>query len=75
VELFSIMPVLPIDAGLVSAALTTMRRYDISYWDALIITAAAAMQCSLLYSEDLNPGQEYLGVRVVDPFRERAESS
>ena len=70
VELLSIMPVLPIDARLVSTAISTMRRYGISYWDALIVSAAAAAGCSVLYTEDLNRGQEYLGVRVVDPYRE-----
>jgi predicted nucleic acid-binding protein len=70
VELFSTMPVLPIDARLVSTALSAMRRYDIAYWDALIVCAAAAMECSVLYSEDLNPGQDYLGVRVVNPYED-----
>ncbi len=28
--------------------------------------------CTVLYSEDLNPGQSYAGVRVVSPFDRNA---
>jgi predicted nucleic acid-binding protein len=27
------------------------------------------MGCAVLYSEDLNPGQEYSGIRVENPFQ------
>jgi predicted nucleic acid-binding protein len=41
---------------------------DISYWDAAIIAAARQMGCQTLYTEDLNPGQIYDGVTVINPF-------
>ena len=41
----------------------------ISFFDSMIVHSAAEMGCNLLYSEDLNPGQEYSGVRVENPFR------
>jgi predicted nucleic acid-binding protein len=44
------------------------RLHRISFWDALIVRAAAAAKCLLLYSEDLQPGMEIDGVRVVNPF-------
>ena len=50
------------------AALRTKARYQLSYWDAAIIEAARAAGCRELYSEDLNAGQDYEGVRVVNPF-------
>jgi predicted nucleic acid-binding protein len=37
-------------------------------WDATIIAAAVELGCSTLYSEDLNHGQSYDGVKVVNPF-------
>ena len=43
-------------------------RYGISFWDALIIQAAQSAGVETLYSEDLNGGQVYGSVRVVDPF-------
>ncbi len=44
-------------------------RYGIAFWDALIIQAASAAGAEVLYSEDLNDGQLYGTVRVVNPFR------
>lgn len=45
------------------------QRYQISYWDALIVHAAACGGASVLYSEDLNPGQIIEGVRIVNPLQ------
>lgn len=44
------------------------QRYQLSFWDALIIAAAAQGGADTLLSEDLNPGQIIAGVRVVNPF-------
>ena len=65
-------PVTEIDAALMQAAMRTAKRFRISYWDAAIIEAARALECETLLSEDLGHGQDYDGVRVVDPFRKRA---
>jgi predicted nucleic acid-binding protein len=43
-------------------------RHQLSFWDALIIAAAAQGGADTLLSEDLNPGQIIAGVRVVNPF-------
>jgi len=42
----------------------------ISYWDAAIVSAAAALGATTLYSEDLNSGQRFDGARVVNPFED-----
>lgn len=59
---------LDIDRALVMRAIETQRHYAISYWDALILAAAERGRCSVLLSEDLNHGQTYHGIRVVNPF-------
>jgi predicted nucleic acid-binding protein len=64
---------LPITPGLVIRATRTAARYKISYWDAAIIAAAQELGCHTLYSEDLNHGQDYGGVRVIDPFLQTGE--
>jgi len=51
------------------AALDTRHRFQLSYWDAAIIEAARAAGCAEVLSEDLSDGQEYAGVRVLNPFR------
>jgi predicted nucleic acid-binding protein len=43
-------------------------RYRISFWDALIIHAAGAMGADVIWSEDLNAGQRYLGIPLQSPF-------
>lgn len=50
------------------AALVCKARYQIGYWDAAIIEAARAAECREVLSEDLQDGQDYGGVRVVNPF-------
>jgi predicted nucleic acid-binding protein len=40
----------------------------LSFWDALIVVAAERSGAKTLYSEDLQAGQELLGVRIVNPF-------
>jgi predicted nucleic acid-binding protein len=45
------------------------QRTGISFWDAMIIRSAAEVGCAVLYSEDLNAGQDYSGVRVENPFQ------
>lgn len=62
------MPVCPITHDLVLAGAKLSNKYKISYWDAAILSAARIMGCNVVYSEDLNPGQDYDGVRVVNPF-------
>ena len=53
----------------VLGAIGIHQRTGISFWDAMIVRSAAEMGCAVLYSEDLNGGQEYSGVRVENPFR------
>jgi predicted nucleic acid-binding protein len=50
-------------------ALEIEERFRISFWDALILSAAQTSSATILYSEDLNHGQRYGDVRVVNPFK------
>ena len=47
-------------------------RYQISFWDALVVHAAQASGAEVLYSEDLSDGQTYGSVRVINPFTSSA---
>ena len=49
-------------------ALDLEARFQISFWDALIVQAAQASGAAILYSEDLSHGQTFGGVRVHNPF-------
>ncbi len=54
--------------AILQSALAIQDRYRISYWDAAILAAAKASRCHQLLSEDLNHGQDYDGVTVINPF-------
>lgn len=69
VERLRDLPVVPIDADLVSRAIAGSREWHISFWDALIIRAAESAACSIVLSEDLTEGRTYGAVSVRDPFR------
>lgn len=48
--------------------LEVQERFQLSFWDAMIVQAAESAGCEALYSEDLSHGQKYGGVLVVNPF-------
>jgi len=43
-------------------------RYQVSHWDGLILATAKEALCEKLYSEDLQDGQIYDGIKTVNPF-------
>lgn len=60
-------PIAP-DAHIFQFAFAIEDRYQLSWWDSLIVAAAMQQGCSDLISEDLQDGQDFDGVRVLDPF-------
>lgn len=60
--------VVQVDVALIMSSIESSRRARISFWDAMIIRAAAASGCDRLLSEDLNPDQVIDGVRIENPF-------
>ena len=61
-------PVQDITLGLFRAATAISQRFQLSYWDGAILAAARALGCDAVYSEDLSSGQDYDGLRVINPF-------
>ncbi len=68
IERLTVFPCASIDAGLVKHAIALSQRWRIAYWDAAILAAAERLQAEVVYTEDLNHGQTYGSVRVVNPF-------
>ncbi|MFP4614188.1 MAG: PIN domain-containing protein [Spirochaetaceae bacterium] len=64
-ERFEVVAVSPeiIRNGLEFAA-----QYRLSLWDGVILAAAHAARCDLLYSEDFAAGRLYAGIEVRNPF-------
>jgi len=57
------------DRALLDAGFDVQGRWQISFWDSLIVAAALRSGAPLLWSEDLAHGQQYDDVRVVNPLR------
>ena len=59
---------IPLDGNVIARAWKIEDRYRISFWDALIVSAASRAGCGYLLTEDLQHGQELDRVVVVNPF-------
>jgi predicted nucleic acid-binding protein len=68
-QMASLVRVQSVTRELVLSAVTLRRRYKLSQWDATILAAAMELGCGEVYSEDMNDGQDYGGVRVINPFK------
>ena len=68
IEQLEAFPCQALDSGIVKVGAEISQRYRISYRDGAIIAAAEALGARTLFTEDLNHGQTYGSVRVVNPF-------
>ncbi|MHB9009991.1 MAG: PIN domain-containing protein [Limisphaerales bacterium] len=66
---FADWPVVDNTLDVLQVALDEQARWRISLGDALILAAARASGAAELITEDLNHGQDYGGVRAINPFR------
>lgn len=55
--------------ALLTGGLDEQERWNISLWDGLILAAARSAAVKELWSEDLNEGQDYDGIVVVNPLK------
>lgn len=56
------------DGEVIEKAIDLHERHRISFWDAMIIEAAARGGAKVLLSEDLAPGRTIAGVKIQNPF-------
>jgi predicted nucleic acid-binding protein len=63
-----------VDGLILEQAWKIQDRYQLSFWDALIVAAAKSVSCRLLLTEDLQAGRDFDGLVVVNPFHNDPES-
>ncbi|MBZ5572884.1 MAG: PIN domain-containing protein [Acidobacteriia bacterium] len=56
------------DAALLELAWKIQDRFQLSFWDALVVAAANSLSCRYLLTEDLQADQQLDGLVVVNPF-------
>ena len=65
---FGNMEVVTVTTDLINQAADTSIQSKVSFWDALVVAAAASANCERVLTEDLNDGQTICGVKVSNPF-------
>ena len=60
--------VVPASADLIAGALDLHVLHSLSFYDALVVQAAAASGCQRLLSEDMQHGATFRGVLIENPF-------
>jgi len=58
----------PMDYALVELGWKFQDRFQLSFWDSLIVAAAKTAGCRYLLTEDLQSGQNLDGLQVTNPF-------
>lgn len=61
-------PVRPLTADIHANAVKLARSSALSFYDALIVAAAADAGCRVLLTEDLQHGRKFGGVAIQNPF-------
>ena len=68
-DFFDNLPIVNPDRTLPRRGLEIKNRYDIQFYDAMMLAAAERAGAAEFYTEDLNDGQLYGSVKAVDPFK------
>lgn len=71
----SSLAVVPLTSRLVLAGVDRSARSQLSLWDGLIVEAALDGGCEVLLTEDLNAGQRFDDLVVVNPFAPPANAA
>jgi predicted nucleic acid-binding protein len=57
-----------VDDAVLETGCALQDRYQLSFWDALIVAAAKLLSCRYLLTEDFQADQDLDGILVVNPF-------
>lgn len=69
VSIFKFIKSVSLDCAWTDRALAIKEQYRIQFFDSLLIAAAEAAGCDEFWTEDLNDGQMYCGIKAVNPFK------
>ncbi len=69
VAIFGKLQIVDGSLKLIQRALEIREAFGLQFYDSLLLASAERAGCDVLYTEDLNDGQLYGTVRVVNPFK------
>ena len=61
--------VVSVSADWLERAIEIRSRYDLQFYDSLLLATAEALGCNEFLTEDLNDGQLYGSVKAINPFK------
>ena len=67
-QTFKMFEIVQASPALMEDAIDCSILNTMSFWNALIVAAAASSGCVIVYSENLNPDQTIQGVRIENPL-------
>ena len=65
---------IPVGLDVIKEAWFNQDRFQLSWWDSLIVSAAQIGSCNYLLTEDLQEGQIIGSIRILNPFLHSPES-
>ena len=68
-DFFDNLPIINPDRTMPRRGLEIKNRYDIQFYDAMMLAAAERAGATEFYTEDLNDGQFYCDIKAVNPFK------
>lgn len=67
-NLVNLFPLIPPTARSLPHYFDLFGRFSLSHWDAMLLAACKEAGVTTLYSEDMDAGTDYDGLRIVNPF-------
>ena len=65
---YTVWPVVDNTISLLQGGIAEQSRWQLSLWDSMILAAARASGASQLITEDFSHGQDYGGIKAINPF-------
>lgn len=61
-------PILNVTTNIIRQASVLRESYSFSYWDSAVIATAIEADCIIVYSEDMQNGQQIGNLKIINPF-------
>ncbi len=69
-DFMEIFPIISSTGATLKKALSTLSKYGLQFWDAILWATAKESKCSLIITEDFQDGRSIEGVQFINPFKE-----
>ena len=67
-DALSMFPLVLPSAAIFQVSMDLFSRFSLQQWDSMLLAACKEAGVGILHSEDMDPGTDYDGVTVINPF-------